>query len=71
MSELEQAIERLETAAGIWFNQSLHRDLRVLIDAVRKKVEFPKEHPWGPAFNDAAESLAEDPDHHVAGMSDF
>lgn len=35
MTDLEAAIDRLERAAAIWFNQDLHRDLRVLIAAAR------------------------------------
>jgi hypothetical protein len=35
MSDLEAAIARLETAAGVWFNQELHRDLRTLIETAR------------------------------------
>ena len=36
MTDLEAAIERLEQAAAVWFNQDLHRDLRVLIAAARR-----------------------------------
>lgn len=35
--DLEAAIDRLEHAAAIWFNQDLHRDLRTLIAAARRE----------------------------------
>ena len=46
--DLEAAIDRLEQAAAVWFNQDLHRALRTLIAAAR--VEESKRAATGAAL---------------------